>query len=287
MRPMRPIAPPRPAPGDAIPRQIFQTYPRERLTPELRRNISGLIAANPGWSHRLFDDEEARAFIRSGYGRGVVELYDRIGEGYGAARADLFRYLLMYREGGVYLDVKSSFKTPIDAVVKGEDSFVISQWRNGEGEPHQGWGLHPELAQVPGGEFQQWHIIAAPGHPFLRAVIERVLGGIESYSARSVDVGWAGVLRLTGPIAYTLAIAPLLDRHPHRRVADESELNLDYSIFAGSDHKSLFAKHYTTNLAPVVRQPGLRGWRDRLYLEGRKRRKQWRERFGGALSESR
>lgn len=267
-------------PGDRIPRLLFQTFSQGALPPALARNVEGLRAANPGWTHRLFDGAERRAYIARHYGPGVLALHDRIGEDYGAARADLFRYLLLYREGGVYLDVKSRFDRPIDEVVRGDEGFILSQWRNGPGEPHEGWGLHPELADVPGGEFQQWHVIAAPGHPFLRAVIERVLGGIRTYTARGVDVGWTGVLRLTGPIAYTRAIAPLLDRHPHRRVPNETALGLRYSIFDQSGHKALFGRHYTENLTPVVRQPGLRGWRDRLYLEARRRRKQWRGRAG-------
>lgn len=267
-------------PGETIPRQLFQTYLQKELPPALAENVEELRSANRGWDHRLFDDGQIRSFILEHYGRGIAALYDRIGGDYGAARADLFRYLLLYKEGGVYLDVKSRFTRPIDEVVRGDEGFILSQWRNEPGEPHEGWGLHPELADVAGGEFQQWHIIAAPGHPFLRAVIERVLDGIETYSARSVDVGWTGVLRVTGPIAYTRAIAPLLGRHPCRVVPDETALSLQYSIFDGSRHKALSGRHYTENLTPVVRQPGLRGWRDRLYLEARKRRKQWFSRPG-------
>lgn len=266
--------------GDRIPRLLFQTFSQGELPPALARNVEEMRAANPGWTYRLFDGAERRAFILEHYGRGVLALYDQIGEDYGAARADLFRYLLLYRTGGLYLDVKSRFERPIDDVVDGSEGFILSQWRNGPGEPHQGWGLHPELADVPGGEFQQWHVIAAPGHPFLRAVVERVLRGIQLYTARGVDVGWTGVLRLTGPIAYTQAIAPLLGGYPHRRVADETALGLQYSIFEQSRHKALFGKHYTENLTPVVRQPGLRGLRDRLYLEARRCRKQWRGRAG-------
>ena len=266
--------------GDRIPKQLFQTCPRGRLSPALTDNVSELRSLNPGWSHQLFDDADIHAFILNHYGRRITALYDRIGADYGAARADLFRYLLLYKEGGVYLDVKSRFTRSIDEVIRGDEGYVLSQWRNGAGEPHEGWGLHSELDHLPGGEFQQWHVIAAPGHPFLRAVIERVLRGIQDYRARRVDVGWTGVLRLTGPIAYTLAIAPLLDGYLHHVVPDETALGLEYSILGGSAHKALSARHYTENLTPVVRQPGLRGWRDRLYLEARKRRKQLRGQTG-------
>ena len=47
-------------------------------------------------------------YIRREYGESILSCYLRIDPVYGAARADLFRYLLLYRTGGVYLDIKSA-----------------------------------------------------------------------------------------------------------------------------------------------------------------------------------
>ncbi len=267
---------PEQAMGTAIPRHLYQTFPGP-LPPALAANADLLRSRNPGWSYTLFGDDDIRAFIGDEYGRDVLRLYDRIDLRYGAARADLFRYLLIYRRGGVYLDVKSRFDRPIDEVIRGDEGYVLSHWRNGAGSPHEGWGLHDALRHVPGGEVQQWHVIAAPGHPFLYAVIERVLDGIGRYSVRRNEVGWPGVLGLTGPIAYTQAIAPLTGRYPCRIFADEAALGLEYNVLGGSAHKTLFGQHYTQLDLPVVRQPGARGWVDRLHLTARRWRQARRE----------
>ena len=274
------------APGRAVPRILHHVYlngGRSSSMPEpLRRNVEELATRNPGWEHRLYGDVAVERFIGEHYGAAMLDRYRRIDPDYGAARADLFRYLALYRHGGVYLDVKSRFTRPIDEVIRGDDVYVLSRWRNGPGEVHAGWGRHAELAHLPGGELQQWHVIAAPGHPFLRAVIERVVDGIEHYSARRTGVGGLGVFRLTGPIAYTLAIEPLIDRHPCRIVPDESALSLEYSVLPQSGHQRLFPRHYTTNTAPVVRRPGLGGWIDRGYLRAKKLKD--RLRAGGAAA---
>jgi hypothetical protein len=120
------------------------------------------------------------------------------------------------------------------------------------------WGLHRELEHIPGGEFQQWHIIAAPGHPFLKAVIETVLRNIDRYQPWFDGTGREGIFRLTGPIAYTLAIAPLLDRHDHRLVANEREIGLEYSILSGIGHQKLFRSHYLTNSSSLIQMTGSR-----------------------------
>jgi hypothetical protein len=249
------------AAGTAIPRIIHQTYPdaHRNLPSIIEQNVRKITALNPGWEHRLYDDNDIARFIESNYGPRVLDYYNRLNEKYGAARADLFRYLLMYRHGGVYLDIKASLDRPLDSVLLPQDVYLLSRWRNRKGEQFEGWGIHSRLRQIGRQEFQQWHIIAAPGHPFLKAVIETVLRNIDSYSPAWDDTGRNGVLGLTGPIAYTLAITPLLDRYPHRLVGSHDELGLVYSVFTSAvyeAHKSVFKYHYTELTEPVVKVSG-------------------------------
>ncbi len=36
---------------------------------------------------------------------------------YGVVLADIFRYLVIYNEGGVYLDIKSTVNRPLDEII--------------------------------------------------------------------------------------------------------------------------------------------------------------------------
>lgn len=264
--------------GSRFPRIIHQTYPGASLPEALRDNVADLIAANPGWDHRLYDDRAIEQFISGHYPAEILAAYLRIRPEYGAARADLFRYLVIYRLGGVYLDIKSRFTRPIAEIVGGDEQIILSQWRNGAGQAHQGFGLHRELAHIAGGEFQQWHIIAAPGHPFLRAVILAVLSNIEHYSPWSFGVGRIGVFRLTGPIAYTLAIHPLLGTAPARVVSDEGELSLEYSITGDYVHKDAFQRHYSQYDTTILTLPLAAHWLGLAYTWA----KRLKDRIGSA-----
>ena len=239
--------------GKAIPRIIHQTFHSKDLPALLDNNVRKMRAMNPGWEYRFYDDSDIVEFISSNYGPRITNYYRRINPRYGAARADFFRYLLMYKCGGVYLDVKSYTESPLDDALTADDSFLLSQWKNNQGEPFQGWGLHADLAAIDRGEFQQWHIIATPGHPFLKAAIENVLGNIDSYNPDRHGVGRQSALTVTGPIAYTLAIAPLLHVHRHRFVDSEADLGLCYSNFGGTDaHAALLGPHYAQLDEPVI-----------------------------------
>ncbi len=258
--------PPVPA-GTGIPRLIHQKcQSRADLPPELRRSVEALRGENPGWTHHLYDDEDAERFIAEHYPAEVLQLYNSISTHYGASRADLFRYLVIYALGGVYLDLKSGAMRPLDDIVRSDDRFLLAQWRNGPGEPHEDFGTWSDLADdMPGGEFQQWHVIAAPGHPFLKAVIEAVLSNIVIYDPWLHGTGRRGVLRLTGPIAYTRAIAPILSLHPHRRVASEADLSLVFSVIENALRVRTAKNHYTGRTDSVVVLRGPRAASARVY----------------------
>ncbi|MDR3450317.1 MAG: glycosyltransferase [Alphaproteobacteria bacterium] len=250
------------APGTQIPKIIHQTFKTSDLPPIFRDNIARLKETNPGWEHRFYDDAAVHHFIRENYGADILAAFERINPKYGAARADFFRYLLLYKEGGVYLDIKSTFTRPIDEILEPDDCYLLAGWRNRPGEPDEGYGMWKDLHMMPAGEFQQWHVIAAPGHPFLRAVIERVLSNIDRYKPWRHGASSMGVWRLTGPIAYSLAILPLLETHPHRAVRTHPELGLAYSVME-TPHWRLFPSHYMMLTDSVVTMKGL----DRLLAQ--------------------
>jgi len=237
-----------------IPRLIHMTASDPNKVPdEIRANLDAIRALNPGWELRIHNDADILAFIGRAYGPAVLAIQSLIDARYGAARADCFRYLCLYAEGGVYLDLKSSTLVPLDTWLTADDRFIVSQWDNGPGAKYEDWGLQPELRHVPGGEYQQWFIASSAGNPFLKAVVETVLRNVAGYGPLPALYGRYGVVRITGPIAYTRAIQPLLERHPHRAVNVEQQGYVRYSIYDGErGHYVAFKGHYSQLRDPIV-----------------------------------
>jgi mannosyltransferase OCH1-like enzyme len=240
----------------AIPKTIHQTLPHFLGIPEeIQRNIRFLRNTNPAWTHRLYDDKSIKAYLKAQLTADDYRQIERVNPKYGVVLADLFRYLVIYNEGGVYLDIKSTAKLPLDSVLQDSMTYLLSQWRNKKGEEFDGAGLYRELGDSRyGGEFQQWHVIARPNHPFLKRVIERAITNIRSYTARSFGVGKIGVLRLTGPICYTLAIVEILREHDFQKV-DIQNLGFQYSIYrelGDRDRHTKNATHYSRQKEPIV-----------------------------------
>ena len=252
--------------GKCIPRLLHQTY-KSKIVEDaaLKSNIEHLKTLNPFWRYTLYDDADIEEFILRSYGTEIYAYYQRIEPCYGAAKADFFRYLLMYKCGGVYLDIKSTNDLPLDDVLLPDEQYILAHWDNLEGGMYVDHGRHPGLEKVsPQGEYQQWFIVAVSGHPFLREVILKVLQAIDNYNPWKVGIGLYGVLRTTGPILYSLAIYDLIEKgtvskEQYRFVSRIEDLGFRYSIYDKINqirvHRTILIP-YEQQRRPVIRMGG-------------------------------
>ena len=249
-----------------IPNHIFQTDRSKDTKKIISANIQRIQQLNPGWTYALYDNEDIDRFILKEYGEQVYAYYKRIDSSYGAAKADFFRYLVIYRFGGVYLDIKSSVDKPLSEVFSKDDTYVLSFWDNLPGQKHEGFGHYPFLPEeLERGEILQWYLAASAGHPLLRRIIITMLEKIDRYNPYIDGVGWVGTVATTGPVMYTWAIMEALkeapSEYPVRWMDIVGEGGFRYSIFedepgAGRNepvHVKVLSSDYRKLSVPLVR----------------------------------
>jgi mannosyltransferase OCH1-like enzyme len=111
-----------------IPAIIHQTFSSfEQLPEEVKRNIANTRALNPDYDYRFYDDTMVCNFIESTYGPSMLNVFQAVNGKYGGPRADLFRYLLVYALGGVYLDIKAQVTRPFRELLRTQDHYILSQ----------------------------------------------------------------------------------------------------------------------------------------------------------------
>ena len=229
-----------------IPKKIHQIITdKNNISSIIQKNINHLKRLNPDWDYFLYDDVDIINYLKTNCDTEILRAYNMINPEYGAARADFFRYIIMYQQGGVYLDIKSSVNIPFNSIIKKDDEYILSHWISRE---------QREILNYTNGEFQQWHIICRPFHPFLKNVINNVIKNIYNYDFETDGYGKLAVLKLTGPIVYTQTIIPLLPKYKHTTYRRNEYIGLVYSIFSllGYRHQSLFKKHYSLLETPIV-----------------------------------
>lgn len=190
-----------------IPKKIHQCHTRgeDALTQEEICAINITRKNNPNWEYHFYDLQKMREFINKNYGKRYMDAFNKINPSYGVAQADYFRYLLINKTGGVYLDTKSIITKPLEHIISPHDQFVLFVWEGNPRGIYNDYGIHSHIIGNRC-EYQQWNIISIPNNRHLAQVIETVTKNIEEYSVKKHGVGRIGVLRTTGPIPFTNSI---------------------------------------------------------------------------------
>jgi mannosyltransferase OCH1-like enzyme len=172
----------------AIPKLVHQTA-KTRELPERRRPYQKrLIDLHPGWKYHLWTDEDNLSFVRSEF-PDFYEVF--VGLPKPIMRADVIRYLLMYKLGGLYLDTDYEMLKPFDLV----DHAAVLAWEASERPRSDGDLLCNAI------------FASEPGHPFFKALID----DLNANPPLSPD---ADVLSATGPAFVTRVYRRWIGGHP-------------------------------------------------------------------------
>jgi mannosyltransferase OCH1-like enzyme len=87
-----------------IPLNIYQTWHTKDLPPVMKQITNFIKSNNPIFNYQLSDDNDCREFIKINFDKDVLNAYDLLVPG--AYKADLWRYCILYKNGGIYLDIK-------------------------------------------------------------------------------------------------------------------------------------------------------------------------------------
>lgn len=172
----------------AIPKVIYQTFKTKELPFIAKWHIRRFLKNNPEYTYEFYDDIRIEDFFRSNFDKDWLEAYQKLN--IGAAKADFFRYAILYKKGGVYLDIDSGIKGKLDSFIHADDKAIISMEKND-------------------GIYVQWALIFEAGHPFLNETLALVKNNING------NLYPHDVHRMTGPTAYTQAINHCLKTQEH------------------------------------------------------------------------
>lgn len=165
-----------------IPKKIYQTWYTKEIPEKIKSVIDNMKRLNPSYEYQLFDDDDIHSFIKDNYGRQTLLSFEQLS--IGAAKADLWRYLVLYKNGGIYLDLDSAIYSNLDSLIKEEDEAIISREKN--------YGL-----------FVQWCLMFNKEHPILEKTIERCIFNIKTRKTENI-------LQLTGPHVFSDSINDVL-----------------------------------------------------------------------------
>ena len=186
-----------------VPKLIHSTS-RFPLDPCVAKNWTNIQKTNPDFSFRAYCDTDIYSYIESRWGQNLLSIYELINPEYIVARTDLWRYLIIYDRGGIYLDDKSGPRVPFTRIIQPNDELILTTWNMNCDR----WiDSHGHID----GEFAQWCLIARPRHPLIKAVIIEVICRI--LAADKSVYGKFGVISTTGPLAFTDGLLNSMEKY--------------------------------------------------------------------------
>jgi mannosyltransferase OCH1-like enzyme len=100
----KPFIPPTKNINSIIPLHIYLTWFTKDLPPKMKENVKLMKNENPEFQIHLYDDDDCRDFIKNNFNKDILNAYDSLIPG--AYKADLWRYCILYKNGGIYIDIK-------------------------------------------------------------------------------------------------------------------------------------------------------------------------------------
>lgn len=145
-----------------IPRLLSQTWKTQALPARAQVLLADWARLNPGLTLRLYDDAGARAVVADVASERLA-LYDALG--HGVMRADLFRWAVLLRDGGIYADIDMQALRPLPEALFSTPCLLSE-------EAHLGRLRQLELGYPRPVQIANCIMAGRAGHPFFRAALE-------------------------------------------------------------------------------------------------------------------
>jgi mannosyltransferase OCH1-like enzyme len=130
-----------------IPKLLHQTAKTADIPERWRGYQQKLRALHPDWEYRLWTDADNLEFVKREY-PDFYDVFVKLPKN--IMRADVIRYLLLYRLGGLYMDLDYEMLRPFDLL----EHEAVLPW------------------EIDGERIGNALMAAVPGHPFFKRVID-------------------------------------------------------------------------------------------------------------------
>jgi len=107
-----------------IPLKIYQTWHTKELPEKMKQCVNNLKIHNPEFEFFLYDDNDCRNFIKDHYPIEFLNAYDKLIPG--AYRADLWRLCILYKYGGIYVDIKYQCINNFKFIQLTDKEYIVS-----------------------------------------------------------------------------------------------------------------------------------------------------------------
>jgi len=241
-----------------IPKKIWQTYecPYEEL-PYYAVNASRTwVDLNPDWEYNYVTGPERRQFVEENFDKEWLDIWDNKCP-IKVMQADIWRVMVVYKYGGLYADLDTHCKIPIE------------EWPNEDVLSHRVFLNAEHSSHLLSATF-----LAEPGHPMFESILNSMLREFNTPDFEYTHF----VHKLTGPGAFTKGVYDFIgitDEHFDWSGWDrDNPIDLVNQVDYFNEHPNIVESGiYLTNQYRLLHETavhqlyGSQNWNDGKYIQ--------------------
>ena len=170
----------------SIPKNIYQSWHSHNFHPKIEKIFHKQRSLNPNFRFTLYDDLQIEDFVRSNFEKNIFNAFTSLK--ILTAKVDFWRYLILYKYGGIYLDIDSKINIDLEKMIEEHDEAILT-------------------AETNEGLFVQWALFFSKEHPILEKTIENVTKNIETKRYPN------DIVNTTGPGAFTTSLLEIHNKY--------------------------------------------------------------------------
>jgi hypothetical protein len=185
-----------------IPLTIYQSWTTNSIPPKMKENMDRVLRENPQFDHYLFSHQSCENFIKNNFSKSVLKAFRMLKPG--AYKSDLWRYCILWKNGGVYMDVKFYPVVPlVDLLTNHPDLFIrddiATHTSNVTMQCKKSAGLYNGF------------LVSKPNNPIFKEMIDTI---VKHCKAKNLE---NSMLQVTGPCL----LGQVVTRHKSGKFIDE------------------------------------------------------------------
>jgi mannosyltransferase OCH1-like enzyme len=147
-----------------IPKIIWQTNYTNKVSLPIKAAWCWNRLLSISYQYCFHSTEDRLAFVEQNFPGKPTELYNRLT--IGAAQADVWRLMVLYTHGGIYMDIDSHLVWPLNRFIEAGTSEIFLRYKNKAAT--------------------NYFIASAPANPNIKSLLDEVLYRIETSQSNNV-----------------------------------------------------------------------------------------------------
>lgn len=167
---------------------FFVTNDVDDMHVDFFNNIEFVKKQNPSYNVEVYDNKRFEEYYKKINPEHYEKYYCKLNKNLGALIGDYMRYVLMYYEGGVYMDLKSRPKHKLENWINNKKKDYLFRWTTKSND-----------------EILQWFLSSEKNNELFREMIDVIHYKIDNYNNNNVNIKNTriNILNFSGPRIFT------------------------------------------------------------------------------------